>query len=63
MSFAEIDQTMTPMSKATYKRGMAELIEKCFIAATPTQGKYWLNPDFVWNGDRLAFVKSTEKTI
>ena len=22
---------------------------------------YWLNPDFVWNGDRLAFVKEYRK--
>ena len=56
MSFAEIDQTMTPMSKATYKRGMAELIEKCFIAATPTQ-EILAKSDFVWNGDRLAFKR------
>lgn len=57
MALAEVDQALTPMSPATYKRGMAELIEKGFLAATPTQGWYWLNPDFVWNGDRLAFVK------
>ena len=36
---------------------MRELIEKGFVAATPVQGWFWLNPDFVWNGDRLAFVK------
>lgn len=57
MSFSEVDQTLTPMSHATYKRGMAELLEKGFVAATHTQGFYWLNPSFVWNGDRLAFVK------
>ena len=49
------------MSHATYKRGMAELIEKGFVAATPSQGMYWLNPSFVWNGDRLAFVKEYRK--
>jgi hypothetical protein len=45
------------MSNPTYDRGMRELIEKGFIAATPSQGMFWLNPSFVWNGDRLAFVK------
>ena len=25
------------------------------------QGMYWLNPSFVWNGDRLAFVKEYRK--
>lgn len=57
MSFSTIDQTMTPMSDATYTRGMRELIEKGFLAATPQIGLYWLNPSFVWNGDRLQFMK------
>lgn len=67
MSFNLVDQTMTPMSEATYTRGMRELIEKEFLAASPNIGLYWLNPSFVWNGDRLAFVQeyrkaSTKKT-
>jgi hypothetical protein len=49
------------MSEATYTRGMRELTEKGFIAATPSQGMFWLNPSFVWNGDRLAFVKEYRK--
>lgn len=57
MSYSDLDQKLTPMSSSTYKRGLSELIEKKFIAGTPTQGWYWLNPDFVFNGDRLAFVK------
>lgn len=61
MAYAAVDQALTPMSQATYKRGMSELIEKGFIAATPVQGWYWLNPSFVWNGDRLAFVKEYRK--
>ena len=61
MAFAAVDQALTPMSVSTYKRGMAELIEKGFIAATPMQGVFWLNPSFVWNGDRLAFVKEYRK--
>jgi hypothetical protein len=62
MAFPEIDQELTPMSVATYTRGMRELIEKGFIAATLSQGWYWLNPSFVWNGDRLAFVKEYRRT-
>jgi hypothetical protein len=57
MAFGAVDQALTPMSEATYTRGMRELTEKGFIAATPVQGWFWLNPSFVWNGDRLAFVK------
>ncbi len=61
MNFGSIDQTLTPMSEATYTRGMRELIEKQFLAATPNIGLYWLNLSFVWNGDRLAFVKEYKK--
>jgi len=62
MAFAAVDQALTPMSEATYMRGMRELIEKGFIAVSPVQGMFWLNPSFVWNGDRLAFVKEYRKT-
>lgn len=62
MSFPEIDQQATPMSEATFYRGMKELIDKGFIAESLTQGKYFLNPDYMWNGDRLAFVKEFRRT-
>lgn len=61
MAVGAVDQALTPMSEATYTRGMRELTEKGFIAATTVQGWYWLNPSFVWNGDRLAFVKEYRK--
>lgn len=57
LSFSTLDANQTPMSEATFNRGMKELLEKSFIAATPTIGWYWLNLTFMWNGDRLAFVK------
>ena len=57
ISFVEIDQQVTPMSKATFMKGMKELIIKGFIAESMAQNKYYLNPDYMWNGDRLAFVK------
>jgi hypothetical protein len=61
LSFGEVDQTVTPMGKATFMRGMRELIEKGFLAESTTQSKYFLNPDYLWNGDRLAFVKEYHK--
>ena len=60
LSFTGIEEG-TKISRATFKRGMAELIDKKFIAATPAVGRYWVNPDFIWNGDRLAFVKEYRK--
>ena len=63
MAFWSINQDMTPMSESTHGRGMGELMQKGFIAATPTLGLYWVNPNFLWNGDRLAFVKTYVKRI
>lgn len=63
LSFSEINQQITPMSEATFYRGMKELVDKKFIAESMVQNKYYLNPDYMWNGDRLAFVKTyTKKT-
>lgn len=57
MSFQAIDQAKDKISEATYYRGMKELVEKKFLAETTIQGFYFVNPDHMWNGDRLAFVK------
>ena len=61
MSFVALDQDITPMSEATYMRGMRELIEKKFLAAAIAPGWFWINPSFIWNGDRLTFVKEFYK--
>jgi hypothetical protein len=58
MSFGLVNQEENPMSSATYDRGMRELVSKGFIAPTNLVGWFWLNPDYMWNGDRLAFVKA-----
>lgn len=58
MSFQTVEDSTEAMSSATYKRGISELIAKQFLAPTSVQGWYWLNPDFVFNGDRLAFVRT-----
>lgn len=57
LSYQTIDQGISPISKATFYRGMAELVEKGFIAETTIQGFYFINPDYMWNGNRLAFVR------
>jgi hypothetical protein len=61
LSFNAVDQDITPMSDATYTRGMRELVAKGFIAPTVTQGLWFINPDYMWSGDRLAFVKEYRK--
>lgn len=55
--FMEIEQNITPISETTFYRGMRELIEKEFIAESTTPGAYFLNIDYLFNGNRLAFIK------
>lgn len=57
LSFHTIDQAVTPMSESTFMRGMRELVAKGFLAESMGPGMYFLNPDYLWNGDRLAFVR------
>jgi hypothetical protein len=61
LHYQDIDQMLIPMSKSTFMRGIKELIEKSFIAESMVGGRYYLNPDYMWNGDRLSFVKEYRK--
>lgn len=62
LTFPSLNQLETPMGETTFYRGMKELLLKGFIAESITPGMYYLNPDYMWNGDRLAFVKEFRKT-
>lgn len=57
LHFNDLDQAVTPISRATFDRGMKELLEKKFIAESVSPGMYFLNVDYMFNGNRLAFIK------
>jgi hypothetical protein len=57
LHLADINQDITPISKATFMRGVREIILKDFLAETKVSGRYFVNPDYIFNGNRLAFVK------
>jgi hypothetical protein len=61
MAYSSIDQTINKMGLTTYNRGMKELIDKGFIAPTPTQGKFWLNANYIYNGDRMRIIQEFSK--
>ncbi len=42
----------------TYQRGVRELLEKEFLFRSPSDGVFFVNIRFMFNGDRLAFVRS-----
>ena len=60
LSFTTLDDSVK-LSQATFTRGIRELIDKGFVAPTDAVAWYWLNPDYMWNGDRLAFVREYRK--
>lgn len=51
------------LSRSTYDRGIHELIEKNFIAESPRSNDvFYINPNLVFNGDRVRFVTEYRKT-
>lgn len=49
------------LSLATFKRGINELEKAQIVAKTLRQGRYFINPNFVFNGDRIAFTTLIER--
>lgn len=49
------------LSPATFTRGLAELERAKIIAKHVRQGWYFINPSFVFNGDRVAFTTMIER--
>lgn len=49
------------LSPPTFWRGLAELEKSQIIAKHRRQGWYFINPNFVFNGDRIAFTTLIEK--
>lgn len=60
LNFNAIDQHIK-IAKTTFYDGIAELVEKKFLAPTTFPHWFWVNPDYIWNGDRLSFVKTYVK--
>lgn len=46
------------LSKRTFERGLAELLEKEFLFRSMAADLYFVNIRYIFNGDRLAVVRS-----
>lgn len=53
-----LDLDLKPISKATYHRGIKDLIDANFLAVH-INGPfwYWINPNILFNGDRVRFIQ------
>lgn len=49
------------LSSATFARGLVELESSKIIAKHLRQGWYFINPNFIFNGDRIAFTTLIER--
>lgn len=49
------------LSIATFKRGLTDLEKGQIIAKTLRKGRYYINPNFCFNGDRIAFTTLIER--
>ena len=52
------DPAVAGMPRATFYRGLRELLEKEFLYRSPWDGTFFVNIRYMFNGDRLAFVKA-----
>jgi hypothetical protein len=46
------------LKKTTYYDGLRELLERQFLFRSPYDGTFFINVRYMFNGDRLAFVKA-----
>lgn len=58
LAYNLIDDDTVKISKPTFYKGLAELLEKKFIAKTNAVNVFFINPSYIFNGDRLAFIRS-----
>ena len=55
------DKKPLKLSLATFRRGLTELCKSQIIAKSLKKGRYFINPNFVFNGDRIAFTTLIER--
>jgi hypothetical protein len=46
------------LNQRTFRRGLRELLEKQFLYRSTSDGLFFINIRFMFNGDRLAFVRT-----
>jgi hypothetical protein len=57
LHFNSIDQDKIAIQERTLHRGITELLKKEFIFESNLPSHYFININYMFNGDRLAFVK------
>jgi hypothetical protein len=58
LNFYTASEHVQRLNERTYQRGLRELLEKEFLYRSPSDGVFFVNIRYMFNGDRLAFVKA-----
>jgi hypothetical protein len=61
LSFYRASKYINGLTERTYQRGVRELLDKEFIFRSPEDGTFFVNIRYMFNGDRLAFVKGYKR--
>jgi hypothetical protein len=59
--FLKENPNIKEFKRATFSRGLKQLVDAKIIAHAQRQGMYFINPSFCFNGSRLAFTNIIEK--
>lgn len=60
-SEADTGKDVPGLSYPTFRRGLGELIKAKIIAKTMRKAEYFINPNCIFNGDRVAFTTVIER--
>jgi hypothetical protein len=58
LSFYTASKHIPGLAERTYRRGLRELLDREFLFRSPEEGLFFVNIRYMFNGDRLAFVKA-----
>jgi hypothetical protein len=61
LSFYAASQQIKGLLERTYQRGLRELLANEFLFRSPTEGVFFVNIRYMFNGDRLAFVRGYKR--
>ncbi len=57
LSFYNASEYIKGLNERTYRRGLRELLDREFLFRSSIDGVFYVNIRYMFNGDRLAFVK------
>jgi hypothetical protein len=63
LSFYTASEKIEGLTERTYHRGLRELLDREFLYRSPVDGVFFVNIRYMFNGDRLAFVKGYKRKV